>query len=286
MAEIEWQGEKYDCFLLCVDRHSGWTLARPSQKAGLTGDKAAHLLLDGGWGGIPAVITSDQGPQFTSAWWQTMCARLGIRGAYSQAHRPQANGRAEVAGRVLQDILRKLVQGPGFNWVEALPRALRIHHDTVDPQLGMTPYQAVFGRDRPLGGLPWPVERESLEAKDFFDHMEELDRLLADKLNAAHEKLASKANSSRTKRPPYGVDSWVWLRRPKEVGGMKLQTWWKGPYRVHSWVGDASYTLWIPRTGPLEVHADQLKACVWEELDTYGRPLTLVQECPEGLVQG
>jgi len=50
MPPVEWQGEPFDCFLLCVDRLSGWTLARPSTKLGLTGEKAAHLMLDAGWG--------------------------------------------------------------------------------------------------------------------------------------------------------------------------------------------------------------------------------------------
>ena len=64
MPPVEWQEEIFDCFfLLCVDRLSGWMLARPSTKLGLTGEKAAHLMLDGGWGelGIPAQVTSDQG---------------------------------------------------------------------------------------------------------------------------------------------------------------------------------------------------------------------------------
>ena len=92
--------------------------------------------------------------------------------AYSQAHRPQANGRAEVAGRVVQDLLRRLFLDGEVNWVEALPRALRIHHDTLDPTIGMTPYEAIFGRARPVGGLPWEVEIECEEAKEFFQRME------------------------------------------------------------------------------------------------------------------
>ena len=50
MPISEWQGQKYDAYLLCVDRHSGWMVARPTQKQGLTGEKAAHLMLDGSWG--------------------------------------------------------------------------------------------------------------------------------------------------------------------------------------------------------------------------------------------
>ncbi len=75
-------------------------IAQPSQYKGFTDEKCAHLLLDGGWThfGVPSVVTRDQGPQFAGHWFQTMCARLSIREAFSQAYQPQANGRAEVAG--------------------------------------------------------------------------------------------------------------------------------------------------------------------------------------------
>jgi hypothetical protein len=77
---------------------------------------------------------------------------------------------------------------PNFNWVEAIPGALRIHHDTVDPVMGISPYQAIFGRDRLVGGLPWAIEKECREATEFFDHMADLDREVAQKMNDFHEK--------------------------------------------------------------------------------------------------
>ena len=77
MPCVEWQGHTYDCAIICVDRHSGWIIAKPAQYVGLTAEKVAHALLDGSWDyfGIPATITSDQGPRFIGAWFQTMCGR-------------------------------------------------------------------------------------------------------------------------------------------------------------------------------------------------------------------
>ena len=164
MPATTWMQVPYDAFLLCVDRQSGWMIARPRCKLGLTGERTAHLLLDNCWGelGVPSLIMSDQGPQFLNQWWAVMCSRLGIRQAFSQSHRPQANGRAEVAGRVIQDLLRKMHVTQRVNWVEALPRVLRIHHDLVDPNTGMSPYQIVFGRERNLSGLSYRQEQECM----------------------------------------------------------------------------------------------------------------------------
>ena len=275
MPQVEWDGMGYDAYLLCVDRLSGWMVARPTQSLGLTAQKAARLLLDTSWGevGVPAIITSDQGSQFASQWWGAMCSRLGVRQAFSQAHRHQANGRAEVAGKVLQELLRKMHQDGRVNWVEALPRALRIYHDTNDPVLGMSPYKALFGRDRPLGGLPWVPEKQCREAQEFFDSMEKLDQELARKMNIFHDKVARQTNARRSKRPPYEVGDYVWFLRPKAVVGPKLETWWRGPFRIEARVGESSYMLKIPTTGPLAVHADQLKPCVWQELTDEGVPV-------------
>ena len=125
LPEVTWEGQQFDCYILMVDRLTSWMMARPSLKLGLTGEKAAHLMLDGRWGelGVPITVTSDQGSKFVSQWWLTICSRLGVRSAFSQAHRPQANGRAEVCGRILQTALRKLHLENRVNWVEALPNA-------------------------------------------------------------------------------------------------------------------------------------------------------------------
>jgi hypothetical protein len=109
LPEVKWDDNIYDVAVLCVDRHSGWMIAQPTQQKGLTAEKCAHLLLDGGWThfGVPSMVTIDQGPKFAGQWFQTMFSRLGIGEAFSQAYQPRANGQAEVAGKQLIGCLRK-----------------------------------------------------------------------------------------------------------------------------------------------------------------------------------
>ena len=268
MPRVDWLGQSYDAFLLCVDRHSGWMLARPTMDCGLTGEKAAHLMLDSTWGevGVPSVMTSDRGSQFLSGWWLTMCSRLGIRTAYSQAHHHQANGRAEVAGRVLQDILRKLLIEEDVNWVAALPRALRIHHDMVDPVTNLSPYEIVFGRERSLAGLPWSPVRWCSEAESFFDAMRDIDEKVAKLLNEEHAKVARRVNANRGPGPVYHIGDWVWYLRPKSVGGTKLRTYWQGPFKVLSRAGERSYRLRTPQGEEFDAFQDQLKPCCWDDV--------------------
>ena len=76
MPEETVEGEKFDCFLLCVDRLTGCMVVRPTRKEGLTGEKAARLLWEGSCGelGVPTILTTDQDPRFVSSFFQTFCA--------------------------------------------------------------------------------------------------------------------------------------------------------------------------------------------------------------------
>jgi hypothetical protein len=255
-----WEGQEFDCVVLCVDRLSGWMVAKPSQKLGLTSEKAAHLMMDDGWNifGVPSIVTSDQGPQFAGMWWKTMCQRLGVRQAFSQAHRPQANGRAEVAGRQLITILRKLHAERAINWVEAMPHALRLIHDSEGPS-GMSPYQIVFGRDRNLGGLPKKHPDEAEAAVEFLDRMRTLDEEVANILNDLHNKEKEKVNQDRRSGHDFQVGQLVWVVRPKPLGGHKLQTWWVGPFPIKERRGMSSFAVEFAPGNLLEVHVDQLK---------------------------
>ena len=59
------QGRRYNSILVRVDRLSGWIVAAPCEKKGLTSRKAAQLMLER-WEmfGIPEVVTSDRGSIF------------------------------------------------------------------------------------------------------------------------------------------------------------------------------------------------------------------------------
>ena len=106
----------------------------------MTGAKLAKMMLkEWRFFGIPSIVMTDQGSHFTSEWWKTFCAELGIRQAYAHAYHHQANGRAEVAGQQIKEIMRKIVIEEEKTWVEALPLVLDKIHDAKG-QSGLSPY--------------------------------------------------------------------------------------------------------------------------------------------------
>jgi hypothetical protein len=87
--------EGYSHLLTVIDRSSRWIEAIPMVS---TSAQACADAVIGGWVahfGIPDLITSDRGPQFTSAVWTALCKKLGIQHILTTAYHPQSNRMVE-----------------------------------------------------------------------------------------------------------------------------------------------------------------------------------------------
>ena len=151
MPEVHIDKETFDCVVLCVDRHSGYVVAVPAHKKGLLAKEVAILMIRH-WltvFGIPRIICSDRGPQFTGGLFKAMCSLVGIHHAKSVDYLSRSNGRAEVAGRQLFQKLRKIhLANPRRNWFEERWPALKAHHDTSTPA-GLSSHQSLVRQGPP-----------------------------------------------------------------------------------------------------------------------------------------
>ena len=276
MPKVTWEGVEYDAFAACVDRHSGWVVATPHKLRGLTAAKVAKSMYESWWSphGVPAILTSDRGAHFAGAWWRTMCASLGIRQAYAQAYHHPANGRAEVVGAQLQKRLRKLQAEEGTCWVPALQRAVRQLHDVPGPS-GLSPYQVLYGRDRPYAGVPYEPPHVWPDAVAFFEKQRDIDEKVSRVLNDLHTERARQVNEDRRDLSVLVPDQKVWWLRPRGRSGEKLETYWVGPCRVVQRVGEHSYVVETRLGHHVDVHRCHLKPHV-EDVHS-GRPLALFQ---------
>ena len=139
MPEVTADGEKYDCILSAVDRHSGYIVAVPGKKSKKKDKKDTHgVALQAKsvaqamiWHwlsifGVPAVICSDRGSQFVGSWFKSMCKHMGIRHYCAHGHstktvayHSRSNRRAEVAGRQMFEKFCQLhIEEPGRNWFQ------------------------------------------------------------------------------------------------------------------------------------------------------------------------
>ena len=105
-----------------IDRFTRWPEAIPLPDAKTP--TCTNALIRG-WisrFGVPADITSDRGPQFTSSLWSNLNKMLGIKQQHNTAYHPQANGMVERLHRQLKDSLKARTTSP--HWMEHLPFTL------------------------------------------------------------------------------------------------------------------------------------------------------------------
>ena len=113
-------GQRY--LLTMVDRFTRWPEAVPMPDATVTSCARAFLSCWVARFGVPADITTDQGPQFTARLWESFTHQLGVRLHRTTGYHPQANGLVERFHRHLKSALMARLTGP--DWIDALPIVL------------------------------------------------------------------------------------------------------------------------------------------------------------------
>ena len=143
--------------------------------------------------------------------------------------------------------------------MEALPRALRLHHD-VTGEAGLSPYHIMFGRDRNPPGIIYTPERFCENSFQFFKRMEHIDQMISQELNSIHAKESKRRNSHKPLRETYKVDDIVWVLKPRDMASQsKILPRWDGPLQITARLGAHTYSVKDKKGTLLLVHVDQLK---------------------------
>uniref|UniRef100_A0A2N9G704 Uncharacterized protein n=1 Tax=Fagus sylvatica TaxID=28930 RepID=A0A2N9G704_FAGSY len=95
--------------------------------------------------GIPRVLVSDNGSQFTSGPFREFCEQYGIRNHFSTPAYPQANGQAESSNKTLLDGIKKRLENAKGRWVEEFPSILWTYRTTPRCSTGETPFSLTYG---------------------------------------------------------------------------------------------------------------------------------------------
>lgn len=122
--------------------------------------------------GVPNVIVSDNGTQFTSEQFAVLCRKNGIQHFRISPYHPQSNGQAERFVDTLKRSLRKINEGEDIS--ETLQTFLQVYRTTPSRVLnGKTPSQQMLGRNmRTVLDLlrhdqPKPVARNHRQDEQF-----------------------------------------------------------------------------------------------------------------------
>jgi transposase InsO family protein len=179
--------------LTIVDRASRWPEALPLAATTATACAQAFLA---GWVsrfGLPAVVTSDRGCQFTSALWAELCKLLHIHQSFTPAFHPQANGAVERLHRRLKDALR--ARQASADWFFHLPWILLGIRAAVKEPAAVSPAELLYGSQLVLPGQ-LVAAGDSVPAEDFLSSLRSVvdDRL---PLPASHRRAATASPTAK-----------------------------------------------------------------------------------------
>jgi hypothetical protein len=154
--------EGFSHLLTVIDRSSCWCEALPLRS---TTAEACAAALVAGWVarfGVPAIITSDRGPQFSSAVWAAFTTKLGILHTMATAYHPHSNGMVERLHCPLKEALKARLAAA--NWPEHLPWVLLGIRAAPREDSGISAAEMVYGPPLCLPGIIVATQEQPPEA--------------------------------------------------------------------------------------------------------------------------
>ena len=97
--------------------------------------------------GVPDSLISDNGLQFDSKAFRTICSDLGIKNRYSTPAYPQSNGQVEATNKTILNRLKKRLDGAKGRWVEEFPNVLWAYRTTPKRSTGETLFSLTYGAE-------------------------------------------------------------------------------------------------------------------------------------------
>jgi len=197
--------------LTMIDRTTRWPEVVPlkSMSAEVVADKFVDTWI--ARFGVPSVVTTDRGTQFTGSIWSCLCRTLGIKHVTTTAYHPQANGMVERFHRQLKEALR--ARSGGTCWLEHLPWVLLGLRTAPKEEAGISSAEAALGSPLQLPGQPLPLDRPDVPR--------------ADKVIPATTRSYADVVAGREEIP---LSEFVYIREGQPRG--PLAPTYSGPYKV------------------------------------------------------
>ena len=217
----------YKYLLTCLDRCTRIMTALPIKQA--TAGECSTAFLHG-WVklyGLPSLVTSDRGSNFTASLWQNMLADLNIEIKHSAMYRPQSMGMLERShGPLKQSLKAALLENADFHqekWIDHLPWILLGKNSAYQEDIKASPFQLLYGFCPTLPG-------QILDASNNTESTKELEQLLLNQQKRVSMPAVQPSSHKPPERPlpglPEGITH-VYTKQHKAIG---LQPPYAGPF--------------------------------------------------------
>lgn len=204
--------------------------------------------------GLPLEIISDRDKLFTSKFWKSLMAQLGVNHKLSTAFHPQTDGQTERLNQTLEEYLRSYVNNKQTNWVELLPLAQLTYNGAKNETTGSSPFYANYGYEVEPYHQPRKDDTRAALAITLVAQLKELHAQLAKDIAFKALRVAKYADKKRSTEPSFQEGDRVYLHR-KHVKtkrpSNKLDFKKLGPFRIVEKIGPVNYRLQLPETSRL-----------------------------------
>jgi len=254
----------FDSLLVIVDRLTKRIHLAPTAESA-DAPAIARLFFDTVFRhhGLPQQIVSDRDPRFVSNFWRALFSLTGTKLAMSTSNHPQTDGQTERANRVIEEMLRPLINQRHDDWDQHLTAIEYAYNDSVQASTGHTPFYLDYGQH------PWSpvdffnptthgnVSSSNDTADTFATRLQETIAAAKSSIQRAQQSQKKHADKRRKPHPTFNVDDLVLLSATAVHGNgaiklPKLDPRWYGPFPVVQQINNVSYKLQLPQD--LRIH--------------------------------
>ncbi|KAI2661959.1 Retrovirus-related Pol polyprotein from transposon 17.6 [Labeo rohita] len=217
--------------------------------------------------GLPRVIQTDRGTNFTSKLFKQVLHNLTVTHVTSSAFHPQSQGALERFHQTLKTTIKTHCLESGGDWAESLPLLMFAIRESVQDSLGFSPAELVFGHivRGPLKLLSEQLLATKPTTRSVSEYVDTFRKRLKQVCNLARANLTS---AQATMKAHYDRRAVQRSFKPGDlvlallpVPGSALQNRFTGPYVVERKVTDTTYVIRTPerRRNLRTCHINMLK---------------------------
>ena len=261
--------EGFTTLLVCICVFTGFVILRAMK------DNTAETIARHLWEifciiGLPKILQSDNGPEFTNDVLRALVRLVGVKHRFITPYNPRADGKVEKCVGTTTMIIKKLLNGVSHHWPLFVNFAQLSFNNKITSLTGSSPFALMFGRSlNPLHDYSSSKSDSDefipINLDDWKKHQEKIASLIypaiSDRIRSTKDKMIQSMQKNRRMLLPTSIPegSIVMLNDPKREN--KFQPKYIGPYTVVRRSRNGAYVL-KDETGDLldrHVPADQLK---------------------------
>ena len=217
--------------------------------------------------GIPSIVQSDQGTNFTSKIFADVMEKLGVVQHFASSYHPESQGALERFHQTFKTLLKLFCEENQTDWDQGIDLLLFAVRDAKNESTGYSPFQLLFGRDvrGPLKILKDTWLNDESNYVSHCDYLNQFTEKLRRIRSFANQNLVESQESMKqhydlkSVRRSFQPGDQVLVFLPNERNSLKAK--YAGPYNVLKRLSDLNYIISTPdrrKTSRL-VHINLLK---------------------------